>query len=472
MIPTTDLAREIPTSSKTINLNSQPSIVKKVPKPRKIVESNLSIPENQPSKSPSTQKASTSNTIQTLAGSISSARTQSINPPQIKNSSTILIPGPTILDPKKHIVLTPVDNNNNIITPFGFTYHNNPLSGPFAIHNQPILINNLNPKPPDRISLPQATQLDSRPDIERDTVESSEQLTSNLGAASAEFKRAFDTLSRNYKPDIMALLEPSISGKRADDFIKKSGFQWSHRTEPQVAYGSPVASKCKMLWDGLSCITNQMRDPWIVGGDFNAILHNSEKKGGASTNSAVCKLFKSWFEEYNMCDLRYHGPNFTWLRGLLMKRLDCFICNDQWYMNPTYSSVIHLPNIQSDHHPILVRYGRKREFNGENKPFRFLAPWLTHPNFKNFVETTWENGVGFIEALKDFVEKVQVWNRDVFGNIFKRKRVLLARLGGIQKALESHGYKSLRKLEKQLSMKLEEVMLQEEILWQQKSKKD
>lgn len=62
------------------------------------------------------------------------------------------------------------------------------------------------------------------------------------------------------------------------------------------------------------------------------------------------------------------------------------------------------------------------------------------------------------------------WNRNVFGNIFKRKNRLLVRIAGIQKRLGSCNTKGLLKLEKKLRKDLDEVLLQEEIMRFQQSK--
>ena len=38
---------------------------------------------------------------------------------------------------------------------------------------------------------------------------------------------------KNYQPSMIVLLEPRISGLKADAFIKKSGFNKSHRVEAE-----------------------------------------------------------------------------------------------------------------------------------------------------------------------------------------------------------------------------------------------
>ncbi|XP_024038358.1 uncharacterized protein LOC112097385 [Citrus clementina] len=62
-------------------------------------------------------------------------------------------------------------------------------------------------------------------------------------------------------------------------------------------------------------------------------------------------------------------------------------------------------------------------------------------------------------------------NKDIFGNIFKKKKELLARIGGIQWFLEKHHSRSLIKLETKLKRELEKVSTQKEVLWFQKSRR-
>ena len=57
-----------------------------------------------------------------------------------------------------------------------------------------------------------------------------------------------------------------------------------------------------------------------------------------------------------MLDLNFSGPRFTWSRRNLSKRLDRLVCNDGWLIKHANSSVMHLPKIDSDHRPILVKF--------------------------------------------------------------------------------------------------------------------
>ena len=125
-----------------------------------------------------------------------------------------------------------------------------------------------------------------------------------------------------------------------------------------------------------------------------------------------------------------------------------------------------------DHRPVLVRFERDVAGHQRNMHFRFLAAWLTHEHFNNFVKRVWNLQTHYSAAASHFVQEVQVWNRDVFRNIFQRKRRLMARINGIQATLEKYSSRSLMRLEARLRNELEMMMSQEEILWLQKSQKD
>lgn len=58
------------------------------------------------------------------------------------------------------------------------------------------------------------------------------------------------------------------------------------------------------------------------------------------------------------------------------------------------------------------------------KPFKFLNPWLSHPNFMPEVKQIWENvqvsgwaGYRLMRKLKELKSHLRVWNKEVFGNI-------------------------------------------------------
>lgn len=57
------------------------------------------------------------------------------------------------------------------------------------------------------------------------------------------------------------------------------------------------------------------------------------------------------------------------------------------------------------------------------------------------------------------------FNKEVFGNIFSRKKEVEAWLCGIQRALEDIDFARLLHLQKELLQEYEDILLQEETLW-------
>ncbi|KAH1130005.1 hypothetical protein J1N35_001383, partial [Gossypium stocksii] len=158
--------------------------------------------------------------------------------------------------------------------------------------------------------------------------------------ANIKFPRIFREYNMEYKPDIVSLLAPRVSGVKADGIIVKLGFQFSHRVEaigfsrgiwigwkdsihlevvrshpqfiltlvwqiPSVhpiliafVYGSPNKQMRQVLWNDLRSSIQYGQTPWMAIGDFNAILSSTEKSGGLS-KGRICPYFSD-FEDLSI----------------------------------------------------------------------------------------------------------------------------------------------------------------------------
>ena len=72
-------------------------------------------------------------------------------------------------------------------------------------------------------------------------------------------------------------------------------------------------------------------------------------------------------------------------------------------------------------------------------------------------------------ATNFFEYNAKEWNKNCFGDIYQRKRRILARLEGIQKAQDNLYSFNLERLEEKLQLDYQNILKQEEILWYQKS---
>ena len=74
------------------------------------------------------------------------------------------------------------------------------------------------------------------------------------------------------------------------------------------------------------------------------------------------------------------------------------------------------------------------------------------------------------KAIETFTKEATKWNKEQFGNIFARKRNIMARLNGIQKAMSVKPLTFLLNLENDFLKDLDTVLNREEELWALKSR--
>ncbi|CAL5206850.1 unnamed protein product [Lathyrus oleraceus] len=208
---------------------------------------------------------------------------------------------------------------------------------------------------------------------------------------------------------------------------------------------------------------------WIVGGNFNDILHLNEKRGGLPTSLHRCTLFQNRINNCKLIDMGNFGFPFT-LRGLLThggiciyEKLDRVLCNDMWRnMYPeAHANVLHRLDF-SDHHHVLLTLMDK-EFRQVPKSFKFKCAWLVENSFKDMLKSAWNNHHSILNNLDSFKTTASQWNLHSICSIRKEKLHLLYWLQGIKKAVQE----GLRKLEKKIQIFLSKTLYQEELIWYQ-----
>ncbi|XP_019225846.1 PREDICTED: uncharacterized protein LOC109207391 [Nicotiana attenuata] len=147
------------------------------------------------------------------------------------------------------------------------------------------------------------------------------------------------------------------------------------------------------LWDRLYHLECDMKLPWLVGGDFNVILHEDEKIGGLPVHPPEYEDFAFCVYSCGLFEQGYKGSPFTWWNGRSNAA-----CGEQ-----TTSFV---------------------------KPFSFLNFWTKHATFMDLVRQNWEAdfiGDPFL-MFKQKHNRVKAalleWSRETFGDIFKQLTIL------------------------------------------------
>ncbi|XP_071909746.1 uncharacterized protein [Coffea arabica] len=191
---------------------------------------------------------------------------------------------------------------------------------------------------------------------------------------------------------------------------------------------SAVYARCsrvgrRELWAAMESLAGEVLGPWLLAGDFNVISCMEERVGGAPANEANMEEFNESIGNCGLSEVPFDGAEFTWTNGRMWQRLDRALMNQEWVDGYDLSHVSHLARGRSDHAPLLICC---QNGSPSKRSFKFLSVWRHHTGFKDVVQKSWEmpaEGEGmtrFYNKLRAVKGGLQVWNAQVFGNIFNK----------------------------------------------------
>lgn len=150
-------------------------------------------------------------------------------------------------------------------------------------------------------------------------------------------------------------------------------------------------------------------------------------------------------------DLGSVGGLFTWRKnttngGHVRKRLDRGLADVSWRLIFPHALVETLPSSHSsDHNPLLLSC--LKSSSRRSKLFHFQAAWISHPDYELLVTNSWRQTQGAVPLKLSRVRDDSIqFNKEIFGNIFKRKRELEARINGIHRQLDTYPSSDLIRL--------------------------
>ncbi|XP_019186552.1 PREDICTED: uncharacterized protein LOC109181256 [Ipomoea nil] len=262
----------------------------------------------------------------------------------------------------------------------------------------------------------------------------------NEGAGSKRFLRALKQLLQMHNPCILGLFEPKVSGTQANVICMKLGFSDWVRVEAvqktgqrpwflATVYGSPAHNLRRRLWRDLRQLARGIFAPWMVAGDFNSVLNRDETSNYNSFLDHRNSDFGNWIQDEGLIDMGFARPRLTWIKN-----------------STDTSKGVRLGQVEGARQPTQAA------------SFIFQAAWLTNTEMHEVVKSHWRTDQGIVENTRNMAKELSIWNRNSFGNVFIRKKVILARLRGIQATLATNFHRGLAKLELKLRKNLEEIM--------------
>ncbi|XP_060202217.1 uncharacterized protein LOC132630676 [Lycium barbarum] len=148
------------------------------------------------------------------------------------------------------------------------------------------------------------------------------------------------------------------------DSVQQITLKLSNSNNNTVMIGTLVYAKCDRterieLWESLYHLASDMTLPWLVGGDFNVIVHEEEKYGGLPVTLNEVEAFRHCIQSCNLSDLGYKGNIFTWWNGrgeddCVFKRLDKCLGSFELQQLFPGLEITHFIKCGSDHSPLLL----------------------------------------------------------------------------------------------------------------------
>lgn len=100
----------------------------------------------------------------------------------------------------------------------------------------------------------------------------------------------------------------------------------SHDFHITFIYGMPQQENRAAFWDKISLLGENRDSAWLLSGDFNEILDNSEKVGGPERCEGSFIPFRSFVSQNGLWDVKHSGDSLSWRgqRGIhyIRSRLD------------------------------------------------------------------------------------------------------------------------------------------------------
>ncbi|XP_075650139.1 uncharacterized protein LOC142620669 [Castanea sativa] len=250
------------------------------------------------------------------------------------------------------------------------------------------------------------------------------------GTFNPRFQTTLDSLMSKYNPSLVIVTETHVDGVRAkDDQLPFDGV--IHTDTIGYAGGlwllwNPRFAERKLLWENLSKVSGLHNLAWTMRGDFNEVLSSADKCGGNPINMRRAQIFKECLDECNLINLGFQGSKYTWVNKqeighFIQEWLDRAFANQDWVNLYPKASITHLTRVHSDHCPILLCLDKPPSLR-LTRLFRFQPIWMSHPLFTNLLSENWTSDLSLSTNLIKFTEAVKIWNKEVFGNIFHRKR--------------------------------------------------
>jgi hypothetical protein len=190
-----------------------------------------------------------------------------------------------------------------------------------------------------------------------------------------------------------------------------------------VVYGPQQEAEKRQFLTELSVRRSLCPGAWLVIGDFNMILHASEKNN-SNLHHGVMARFRDFVSSEELKEVFMHGRRFTWSnerRAPTLSKLDRALVSIDWEMSYPNSLLQAISSSVSDHAPLHL------SMNASHYPkrrFRFELFWLKLDGFQDAVKEGWKCRDSVVdpfsrldECFRNLANHLQSWSDSKIGNL-------------------------------------------------------
>jgi exonuclease III len=207
-------------------------------------------------------------------------------------------------------------------------------------------------------------------------------------------------------------------------------------------HGHPVCAQRLESWALLKHLRTHLPLPWLCVGDFNEVVEQSDKEGGALRSESKMEGFRNALVDCHLSDLDFRGNPFTWSNHrhddfFTEERLDRAVANPEWYSLFKEILIFYLAARASDHCPIQASFSKDIGSAGfsYNRGFKFEDSWTYDSECFEVISNAWTDGGMGCDPMKEIQcrltscqKALSRWSGRKFGNVpkeIKRKTVQL-----------------------------------------------
>ncbi|KAJ6887633.1 hypothetical protein NC652_028789 [Populus alba x Populus x berolinensis] len=163
-------------------------------------------------------------------------------------------------------------------------------------------------------------------------------------------------------------------------------------------YGHNTPAERLSLWRYISEESSiNTCTPWLLLGDFNAIMQVGDRSGGNTHWPGYQNDFNNCMSQSGLLQVPYTGLKYTWHNGqqgsnTIQKKLDWIFGNPCLFSTWPAAHATVQPRSISDHSPMTLSL-QSLSSNHRQSPFKFLNIWADRTDFLPTVALSWHNPV-------------------------------------------------------------------------------